>query len=147
MRVDILVKSGGNWIKTIGSLMRSEIKSMHDLIHITQGDARFLETIGDGADGKVTGMLFSTEALLGCSGNQLTVNKQCSRRIMTLGNAIFAFLQVWPVGLLERHGPFETADSENNQRSSSPIPGFASTSARVGLFAGPISTLKRMRVF
>ena len=95
---------------------------MYDFIHIAQCDAPFVKAIGDGADWEVTGMLFSTEALFGCSGDQLTVNKQGSSRVVSLRDAIFAFLEIWPIGLLERNGLFETADSENNQGRISPIP-------------------------
>src|SRR5690348_3413163 len=143
-RVDILVQSSGQWIEKIGRAMRGEIKSMHDLIHIAQGDATFLETIGDGADREVAGMLSSTEPLFGRGGNQFAVNEQCSSGVMSLRNAILALFQIWPVSLLERNGLFETADSENNHGAISPIPIHANTSARAGLFVRAASILKCM---
>ena len=64
-------------------------------------------------------MFFPAKSLFRSRGDEIAVNEQRSRRVVSLRNAIFALFQIGPVRLFEGYRPFETADSENDQRSSS----------------------------
>jgi hypothetical protein len=48
-------------------------------------------------------MLFAAEAFLGGSSHDFAINQQNRRGIVSLRNAILAFLEARPVGLLERN--------------------------------------------
>ena len=86
---------------------------MSDLVDFIDRDAGLGQTESDCVDGKIAGVLLAAEALLLRGNHQLPVHHKSRRRIHSLCNSILAFLQAGPHGLLERHGIFQPADSNN----------------------------------
>ena len=106
-RENLIVLFGAGGVEKESCAIRRVVKTVGDLVDLICGDSGRAEAILNRADREVSGMLFATEAFLGSASHNFAINQQDSRGIMSLRNAILAFLETRPVSLLERNGIFK----------------------------------------
>ena len=98
----VLLRAGG--VEKESCAIRRVVKAVGDLVDLIGGDSGRVETILNRADREVAGVLFAAEAFLGGAGHNFAIDQQDRRGIVSLRNAILAFLEPGPVRLLERNG-------------------------------------------
>ena len=110
---DLLVEALRNFVLLVEAAIGSVVEAVRDLVDFVDGDAGLCEAEANGVDGKIAGVLLAAEALLLGGRHQFAVHHQRGGGVHALGNAVLALVQARAMRLLERHGVFQPADSNN----------------------------------
>ncbi len=113
---NLVVEASGNFVPGIESAVGSVIETVCDFVDFKDGEAGLSKAKVDGVDGKVASVLFAAKTLLLGGSNQFAVDDQCGSGVHPLGDAVFAFVQSRPMGPLEGHRIFQSADSDHYHR-------------------------------
>ena len=88
------------------------VKAVSHFVNIAERDAGFAKTKLNGVNREIRGVLFAVEAFLFGSSDDLPIDNQCSGRVVTLRDAIFALFQTRPMFPFEGNRPFKATKSK-----------------------------------
>src|SRR5579872_1942756 len=86
---------------------------MRNFVNVMRGEARFRQTVANGAGWKPGAVLLAIESLFGGGSHGRAIDDQGGGGIMPLRDAVLAFFEPGPSSLLKGDGVFEPADSNN----------------------------------